>query len=77
MLSVETHRDELVLVERVHQWVRVDAHRRCIKHDLVDGGKLLEEEEDTWPDKDIHLDRSSFDLDPHLKIASTTGAACT
>jgi len=73
VLAVETHRDQGVLVKCVHQWVRVDAHRGCVEHDLVDRGKLLEEEENAWPNQYVHLNRSPFYRNSHLKIASASG----
>ena len=75
VLAVEAHGDELVLVERVDEGVRVDAHRRSVEHDLVDRRQLLEEEKDAWPNEDEDLDGSAFDDDPHLKITATASAA--
>ena len=75
VLTVQAHRDQLVLVQRVHQRVRIDAHRGRIKHNLVNTGQFLQEKEDTRADEHIYLNGSAFDHDPHLKIAAASGAA--
>ena len=75
MLSIEPHWYELILIQGVDQRVRVDAHRGCVEHNLVDGCQLLEEEEHAGADEDIHLDGSTLDDDPHLKVATSASAA--
>ena len=73
MLTVQSHWDQLVLIKSVDQWVRIDAHGSRVKDYLVDAGQFLEEEEHTWAYQNVYLNRSAFNDDAHLKVASTPG----
>ena len=75
MFSVESHWNQLVLIEGVNERIGIDVHGCSVEDNLVDLSKLLEKEVDTWADENIDLYRSSFNNYPHLKIAFSSRPA--
>lgn len=69
MLSVESERYQGVLVQSIHQRVRVDVHWGGVENDFVHLSKLLKKEAYPWANEDINLDRTALNDYSHLKVA--------
>lgn len=77
VLAVQAHRDQRVLVEGVDKRVCIDAHGCRVEDDFINGRQLLQEKEHARPDEHIHLNGSTLNHDPHLKVAPASGTTCT
>ena len=68
MVPEQSERNVAVRVDRIHEWIRVDAHACSVNNNFVNLSKTLQKELDAGPNQDEHLDWPSFDNNPHLEV---------
>ena len=76
MISVQSVRDGPLRINRIHEWVGVDAHTRCVNYKLIKRRQSLQEELNSGPDQHENLDRSTLKADPHLKVSFAPRSTC-
>ena len=76
MISVQSVRDGPLRINRIHEWVGVDAHTRSVNYKLIKRRQSLQEKLNSRPHQHENLDRSTLKADPHLKVSFAPRTTC-